>query len=123
MAITYKWSISQMNAYIQSEGEDNVIFRVQYTYTGYEESGGNTYTDNITSFQDFVYVAGEPFVPYENTEAFENVVIGWLEDSLDVASMQARIAAGIQSQVTPVDEDLYFTWMMPTPAPIVEEEE
>ena len=26
MAITYKWSISQMNAYIQSEGEDNVIF-------------------------------------------------------------------------------------------------
>ena len=117
MAITYKWSISQMNAHIQSEGEDNVIFRVQYTYAGYEESGGNTYTDNITSFQDFVYVAGEPFVPYENTEAFENVVIGWLEDSLDVASMQARIAAGIQSQVTPVDEDLYFTWMMPTPTP------
>ena len=96
---------------------------MQYTYTGYEESGGNTYTDNITSFQDFVYVAGEPFVPYENTEAFENVVIGWLEDSLDVASMQASIAANIQSQVTPVDEDLYFTWMMPTPAPIVEEEE
>ena len=117
MAITYKWSISQMNAHIQSEGEDNVIFRVQYTYTGYEESGGFTYTDNVTSFQDFVYVAGEPFVPYENTEAFENVVIGWLEDSLDVASMQARIAAGIQSQVTPVNEDLYFTWMMPTPAP------
>ena len=117
MAITYKWSISQMNAHIQSEGEDNVIFRVQYTYAGYEESGGNTYTDNITSFQDFVYVAGEPFVPYENTEAFENVVIGWLEDSLDVASMQARIAAGIQSQVTPVNEDLYFTWMIPTPVP------
>ena len=117
MAITYKWNISQMNAHIQSEGEDNVIFRVQYTYAGYEEYGGNTYTDNITSFQDFVYVAGEPFVPYENTEVFENVVIGWLEDSLDVASMQARIAAGIQSQVTPVNEDLYFTWMMPTPTP------
>ena len=123
MAITYKWSISQMNAYIQSEGEDNVIFRVQYTYTGYEESGGVTYTDNVTSFQDFVYVAGEPFVPYEDTEAFENVVIGWLEDSLDVASMQANIAASIQSQVTPVNEDLYFTWMMSTPTLSVEEEE
>jgi hypothetical protein len=123
MAITYKWSISQMSAHIQSEGEDNVIFRVQYTYTGYEESGGVTYTDNVTSFQDFVYVAGEPFVPYEDTEAFENVVIGWLEDSLDVASMQANIAASIQSQVTPVNEDLYFTWMMPTPTLSVEEEE
>ena len=123
MAITYKWSISQMSAHIQSEGKDNVIFRVQYTYTGYEESGGVTYTDNVTSFQDFVYVAGEPFVPYEDTEAFENVVIGWLEDSLDVASMQANIAARIQSQVTPVNEDLYFTWMMSTPTLSVEEEE
>jgi hypothetical protein len=123
MAITYKWSISQMSAHIQSEGKDNVIFRVQYTYTGYEESGGVTYTDNVTSFQDFVYVAGEPFVPYEDTEAFENVVIGWLEDSLDVASMQANIAASIQSQVTPVNEDLYFTWMMSTPTLSVEEEE
>ena len=125
MAITYKWSISQMNAYIQSEGEDNVIFRVQYTYTGYEESEGVAYTDNVTSFQDFVYVAGEPFVPYEDTEAFENVVIGWLEDAADVSTMQARIAANIQSQITPVNEDLYFTWMNPAPAPTpgVEEEE
>jgi hypothetical protein len=125
MAITYKWEISQMNAHIQSEGEDNVIFRVEYNYVGYEESGGVTYADNVTSFQDFVYVAGEPFVPYEDTEAFENVVIGWLEDAADVSTMQARIAANIQSQITPVNEDLYFTWMNPAPAPTpgVEEEE
>jgi len=102
-----------MNAHIQSEGEDNVIFRVQYTYAGYEESGGNTYTDNITSFQDFVYVAGEPFVPYENTEAFENVVIGWLEDALDMVSIKANIDEDIQKQITPVNEDLYFTWQKP----------
>lgn len=112
MAITYKWSIPQMNAHIQAEGEDNVIFRVQYVYTGYEESGGVIYTANVTSFQDFVYVKGEPFVPYENTEAFENVVIGWLEDAVDISAMQNNIAQSIQSQLTPVNEDLYFTWMM-----------
>ena len=32
MAITYKWTINQMNAHIQAEGEDNVIFTVHWTY-------------------------------------------------------------------------------------------
>jgi len=29
--------------------------------------------------------------------------------------MQASIAATIQSEITPVNEDLYFTWQNPTP--------
>ena len=37
MAITYKWTINQMNAHIQAEGEDNVIFTVHWTYSGSEE--------------------------------------------------------------------------------------
>mgnify|MGYP003113117259 CR=1 FL=1 len=125
MAITYKWSIPQMNANIQAEGENNVIFRVQYVYTGYEESGAVTYTANVSSFQDFTYVEGEPFVPYENTEAFENVVIGWLEDATDVANMQSIISEQLEAEVNPVDEDLYFTWMnpMPAPTPDIEDEE
>lgn len=117
MAITYKWSIPQMNAHIQSDGEDNVIFRVHYRYTGYEESGGATYTADFNSFENFTYVEGEPFVPYEDTEAFENVVIGWLEDAVDVANMQSTISKQLEAEVNPVDEDLYFTWMNPTPSP------
>jgi hypothetical protein len=38
--------------------------------------------------------------------------------------MQASIAASIESQIVPVNEDLYFTWMNPVlPIPPVEEEE
>ena len=42
--------------------------------------------------------------------------------------MQASIAANIESQITPVREDLYFTWQNPVPTPPepeppVEEEE
>ena len=118
MAITYKWDIPQMNAHIQSEGEDNVIYTVHYRYTGSEESGGKTYSSTNIGTQSYTYVAGEPFTPYEDTEAFEAVVIGWLEDSLDVDQMQASIAANIQSQITPVNEDLYFTWQQPTPHPV-----
>ena len=129
MAITYKWDIPAMNAHIQSEGEDNVIYTVHYRYTGSEESNGKTYSSTNIGTQSYTYVAGEPFTPYEDTEAFEAVVIGWLEDSLDVDQMQASIAASIQSQITPVNEDLYFTWQNPqpptpppTPEPPVEEE-
>ena len=124
MAITYKWDIPQMNAHIQSEGEDNVIYTVHWRYSGSEESGGKTYSSTSIGTQGYTYVAGEPFVPYEDTEAFENVVIGWLEGSLDVPAMQASIAATIQSEITPVNEDLYFTWQNPVPpVPPVEEEE
>ena len=129
MAITYKWDIPQMNAHIQADGQDNVIYTVHYRYTGSEESGGEIYSSTNIGTENYKYVAGEPFVPYEDTEAFEAVVIGWLEGSLNVPAMQASIAASIESQITPVNEDLYFTWqnpvppVPPTPEPPVEEEE
>jgi hypothetical protein len=113
MAITYKWNISQMNAHVQSEGKDNVIYTVHWIYTGSEESAGKTYTASNIGAEVFTYVKGNTFVPYENTEAFENVVIGWLENALDVDTMKANIEADIQNQITPVNEDLYFTWQNP----------
>ena len=110
MAITYEWNIPAMKSHIQAEGEDNVIYSVYYSYTGSEESGGITYSDKLSGAENFEYVAGTPFTPYEDTEAFEAVVIGWLEGSLDVPAMQASIAANIQSQIYPLTEELFFTW-------------
>jgi len=115
MAITYKWDIPQMNAHIQAEGEDNVIYTVHWRYTGSEESGGKDYSSTQIGTQSYTYVAGTPFVPYEDTEAFEAIVIGWLEGSLDVDAMKASIAAAIAVEIAPVNEDLYFTWMNPVP--------
>jgi hypothetical protein len=123
MAITYKWTINQMNAHIQDQGEDNVIFTVHWTYSGSEDVSGKIYSASSIGAQSFTYVKGDPFVPYADTEAFENVVIGWLEGALDVSSMQSSIEATIQKEITPVNEDLYFTWQNPPapPVPPVEE--
>ena len=123
MAITYKWSINQMNAHIEAEGEQNVIFTVHWTYSGSEEVSGKMYQASQIGAQGFTYVKGDPFIPYADTEAFEAVVIGWLEGVLDVSSMAASIAATIQKEITPVNEDLYFTWQNPPipPVPPVEE--
>ena len=123
MAMTYKWTINQMNAHIESEGEQNVIFTVHWTYSGSEEVSGKMYQASQIGAQSFTYVKGEPFIPYADTEAFEQVVIGWLEGVLDVPGMAASIEAQIQKQITPVNEDLYFTWQNPPipPVPPVEE--
>ena len=118
MAITYKWSINQMNAHIEADGEQNVIFTVHWTYSGSEEVRGQTYQASSIGAQSFTYVKGEPFVPYADTEAFESVVIGWLDAALDTASMDASIATQIQKQITPVNEDLYFTWQNPPIPPV-----
>ena len=123
MAITYKWDIPQMNAHIQLEGEDNVIYTVHWRYTGFEELAGKTYSSTQIGTQSYTYVAGTPFVPYENTEAFEAVVVGWLEESLDVDAMKTSIAAVIAADIVPVNEDLYFTWMyVVPPVPPVDED-
>ncbi len=113
MAISYKWEIPQMNAHIQAEGKSNVIYNVHWSYTGSQESGGKTYTDGVVGSEQFTYKAGDTFVPYSNTEAFENVVIGWLEGALDMTSIKANIDENIQKQIMPVNEDLYFTWQNP----------
>ena len=118
MAIDYKWAINQMNAHIEAEGEQNVIFTVHWTYSGSEEISGQTYQASSIGAQSFTYVAGEPFVPYADTEAFEAIVIGWLEGVLDTAAMAASIAAQIQKEITPINEDLYFTWMNPVIPPV-----
>ena len=118
MAITYKWSINQMNAHIEADGEQNVIFTVHWTYSGSEEVSGKMYQASSIGAQSFTYVKGEPFVPYADTEAFESVVIGWLDAALDTASMDASIAAQIQKQITPVNENLYFTWQNPPIPPV-----
>jgi hypothetical protein len=123
MAIDYKWTINQMNAHIESEGEQNVIFTVHWSYSASEEVSGKMYQASTIGAQSFSYVAGEPFVPYADTEAFEGVVIGWLEGALDMDSIRASLTAQIQKEITPVNEDLYFTWQNPPmpPVPPVEE--
>ena len=111
MAITYKWIIPSMEAYTEKDGEDNVIFRVQWVYVGEED----IYQAVETGMQDYTYTAGDPFVPYADDEGFENVVISWLKSGLPVSDMEASLSKQIDLEKHPIDEDLYFTWDNPVP--------
>mgnify|MGYP003674833741 FL=1 len=113
MAVTYKWNINQMNTHIQAEGQDNVIFTVHWTYSGSEEISSKNYQASMIGAQSFSYSEGDSFTAYADTEVFQNIVIGWLEDALDVDTMKASLASQIQLQATPVSQDKYFTWDNP----------
>jgi|TARA_R110000851_G_scaffold115277_1_gene241085 hypothetical protein len=113
MAVTYKWTINQMNTHIQAEGQDNVIYTVHWSYSGSEEISSKNYQASMIGAQSFSYSEGDSFTAYADTEVFQNIVIGWLEDALDVDTMKASLASQIQLQATPVSQDKYFTWNTP----------
>ena len=120
MAILYKWTINQLNAKIESDGQDNVVYNIHYTYTGIDEQNMQYQSSTIGTYS-VTYVPGTPFIPWEDDQAFENIVIDWLVDGLDVASMRDSIAKAIELEKNPVSEDLYFTFNNP-PMPSPPEE-
>jgi hypothetical protein len=120
MSIAYSWKINQLNATIAEDGLQNVIYTVHYTYTGTDLETPSVSASTIGTMST-PYVPGTPFVSYEDTQAFENIVIGWLMAGLPVMEMQLGLANQIELMIKPVDEDLYFTWMNP-PIPPIEKE-
>jgi len=111
MALAYKWTINQLDAKIHSEGHDNVIYTIHYTYTGID----GKYSNSIIGTLGIEYDPNTPFIPWADDQDFENVVIGWLEAGLDVQQMQKNIQNEIDLEEHPVDEKLFFTFDNPPP--------
>ena len=110
-----------MNARIEEDGNQNVIYTVHWTYTAQDDKDSQ-YTASTIGTYSLKYDPSTPFIPYADDEGFENVVISWLKDGLPVNDMEANLSKEIDLQKHPVDEELYFTWDSPAPLPPVEEE-
>ena len=61
MAITYQCAIPQMNAHIQEQGEDNVIYTVHYRYTASESIADVTYYDTAIGTQNWQVCSGKRY--------------------------------------------------------------
>ena len=120
MANFYKWTVNQMNARIEEDGNQNVIYTVHWTYTAQDDKDSQ-YTASQIGTYSLTYDPSTQFIPYADTPAFEDYVITWLESGLDVPVMKESLRNQIELEKHPVDEDLYFTWDNPNP-PIPPEE-
>lgn len=99
MAITYTWSIQQMQCYPHSDEEQNVVFNVCWTLTGVDGDGIESSFSNQTPV---TYSSESPFTPYN--ELTEAQVIGWVQDVLGpevVVEFEARVADQIEQIINP----------------------
>jgi hypothetical protein len=113
--ITYNWAVNSMTAYPEAEGETNVVFSISWVLSATD----GTYNSAAYSSVDVTYVAGTPFVSYDQLTLDQ--VNGWVATALGpegIAKAQADCDAAIAAQQ---DTNLPVTpplpWNIPTPAP------
>lgn len=98
MAITYTWSVQEVNAFPEKDGKQNVVFNVHWIVNGLD--GEHTASAYGSTSID-VNPSG-PFTAYENlTEA---QVIDWVKTSMgaeEVAAIEASIVGQINEQINP----------------------
>ncbi len=98
MAITNTWSVVQMDAYPELDGETDVVFSVHWTLSGTD----GTYNGSVYGSVGVTLDPDAPFVPYASLTQAQ--VIGWVQDALgeeQVASYEANVAQQIENQINP----------------------
>ena len=98
MAITYTWTVIQMDCYPEVDGETDVVFTVHWTLTGTD----GTYTGSVYGSQGVSIDPDAPFTPY--ADLTEAQVIGWVQDAMgpeQVAAYEASVAGQVANQINP----------------------
>lgn len=98
---TFIWNFRNMIAYPTKEQHQNVVFMVNWEYTG-------TYIDSSTEKDYKVMRNGtteinstniQNFIPFE--ELTKNDVISWVESSTDIGQIRQDIVNKINEQINP----------------------
>ena len=112
MTNTYTWRINQLEAKIQEDGLENVIYTVHYTFNA-EDDSEDPIIRSVIGSVPVIYNPENPFIPY--SELTKDDVIGWLESELDVDNMKILLDEQIELVKNPVDEILTPDWDSPIP--------
>jgi hypothetical protein len=111
MAITYTWSVVQMDCY-PTQPQPDCVFTVHWTLNGTD----GTYNGSLYGAVGVTYNPDEPYIPYAQLTQTE--VIGWVEEALgteQIASFEANIANQIADQINPPVVTPPLPWAQPAP--------
>ena len=96
MTITNTWSVIQMDAYPEYEGEPDVVFTVHWTLSGTD----GTYTGSSYGSVGITLTEGSTFTPYADLTLDQ--VLGWVwTNGVDKDATEAAVAAQIEAQINP----------------------
>ena len=119
MANTYKWTINALDAKVAVEdGNENVVYTVHWGYSATDETGEHSASSIGTHGVEY---DADNFTAYEDLT--EEMVIGWLEDGLDVDSIKANLDAQIEKLITPTDTTYHNPFAPVIEPPAAEEAE
>ncbi len=96
MANTYNWKINALDAKVSVGDDENVVYTVHWSLIATSEDEEHAVSNIGTHGVEY---DADNFVPYEDLT--EEIVIGWLEDALDVDSMKAKLDVQIEKLITP----------------------
>jgi len=107
--IIYNWVISSMDEYPSSEGLSDVVFNIHYRRQATEVDDKGTWFAETYSVLSVSAPDPSSFVPYD--QLTQEMVEGWLNSGLDVASIDASLTAQIEEQKNPKVVSLPLPWM------------
>ena len=95
---TYNWTIAALNCKVNENGMQDVVYNVHWRYTATNE---NDISADMYGMQYVSPPSEEGFTPYG--QLTKEQVVGWLEGSMDVHSMNLYLDNQIELIVNPVD--------------------
>lgn len=120
--MNFTWSVVQMNAYPEVDGETDVVCTVHWTLNGVSSeisSLGTPYAGYAYGSQAVTVSGSEPFTPY--ADLTQDQVLGWIWTSgVDKDAQEAAVAQQIENQVNPPVVTPPLPWADPVP-PLVEQ--
>ena len=91
----FNWQIQSMPAYPQAEGQNDVVFQVNWQCNANDDG----YSANSFGTVPVTYVAGSPYTPYD--QLTQEQVWGWINPSIDRPEIEANLQAMIDVQKNP----------------------
>tara|TARA_R110000868_G_C10960758_1_gene768464 strand:+ start:668 stop:1000 length:333 start_codon:yes stop_codon:yes gene_type:complete len=98
LSITYTWSVNQMDAYPELDGETDVVFNVHWSLAATD----GTYHGYAYGTQPVPLAEDVSFTPFEDLTEVQ--VVGWVQEAMGperVSELEANAAAQIEVQVNP----------------------
>jgi len=118
--ITYNWNCKTVDAYVETGGNDDVVYNVHWIVTGTTTEGDEEYSSTNIGTQALNIDDITNFIPFD--ELTNDEVVAWTQGAMgaeQVAAIEASISNAIDLEINPVS----ITLTIGEPVPPIEEPE
>lgn len=105
MANTYRWYIYEMETIQDFNGFTNFVCKIRWRYNATNENG---ITADIVDQTTYNHRSENPYVEYNDIS--ESITIQWLEETVDLVSLQTKLDNIINEKTNPSVVTLPLPW-------------